>query len=172
MKVLTLLFGLTIIAQLQAQTPLIAYKSHSGVANSYFIDPNANFGQIQIFPENYEIHHYRSLDDSTIVRQTSNGRRIIATDTLKNGQREPLDLFQMEDQRKLRIEDSLRLKIDTVSIEEMNKIQSPQRNDLNPIISNPGSSNPPSFLLVLFCVSAVLMLLIRLVIRDNRTVSI
>ena len=156
-----------------SQTPLIAHKSHSGVAKTYFIDPNSNFGEIEIFPEKVR-HYYRSLNDSTVLRQTINRNGIEVKDTLKNGQREHIDSFRQEDLRKLKlVEDSIQKVNDSLMIEEYNKSQESEENTVSPVIGSPKQNNSnPSFLLVLFSVSAVLMILVRLVVRDRKTAVI
>ncbi len=168
MKALFIIFCFSATFLSNAQTALIAHKSHSGSEGTFFIDPNSNFGEMA-FPDDYRIEYYTILNDSVILRIVSNGYTALTVDTLRNDQRESLEAFQIEDQRKLRIEDSIRLITDTITVEGMNLIRYrlEQKNSA-PIISNPGAKNPPSFLLVLFCVSAVLMLLVRLVVRERK----
>ena len=157
------------VISLNAQTALIAHKSHSGNEGTFFIDPNSNFGEVA-FPEDYRIEYYTILNDTVILRIVSNGYTALTVDTLRNDQRESLETFQIEDQRKLRIQDSIRLIHDTITVEGMNLIRYRlEQKNSTPIISNPGIRNPPSFLLVLFCVSAVLLVLIRLVVRERKT---
>jgi len=170
MKVLILFVSLSVFTQFQAQTPLIAHKSHSGNLSTYFVDPNSNFGEIQMFPENYKTRFYTSLNDSLVLRQTSNGYTVIQIDTLKNEQRELLISFQQEDLRRLQLkEDSIQKVSDSLALEQYKMSQENNEKNLTPIISTPKKNNSnPSFLLVLFGVSAMLMLLMRMFMRDKK----
>ena|SRR6218665_2607038 len=173
MKTFILIFSLFIIVQLHAQTPLIAHKSHSGSAVSYFIDPNANFGEVQFFPENFRSHDYRSLNDSLILRETTNGYTVIQIDTLVNGQGETLESFIQEDLRKMQIiQDSIQKVQDSLMMEGYKKLKEYNENDLTPINSHPKNNNNPPFLLVLFGVSAILMILVRIVIRERKPLTV
>jgi len=172
MKVLFLVLSLSVFAQFQAQTPLIAHKSHSGNLNSYFVDPNSNFGWVESMNKPFvkELYLYSTINDSLVLRQLNAGDLIIALDTLVNGQRESLESFELEDQRLLQIKKQKRS--DSLINVEYKKYQNTKENNLVPIYSNPNKNDSnPSFLLILFSVSAIVMLLFRLMF-GRRTPSI
>jgi len=170
---LMLLFALLSFSKLNAQTPLIAHKSHSGTSVSYFIDPNSNFGIDETMMMNARYFEYIPINDSVVVRNVRNGYGALSSDTVKKKPEEPFNAFRFQDERKqYRILDSLQYIQDSLLQLEYIKLQNEQKNNLSPIISNPGKGNSPSFLLVLFSVSAVLMVLVRLVIRERKPVSV
>lgn len=153
-----------------AQTPLIAHKSHSGAAATFFIDPNTNFGKVVEFPEPVapEVYNsYEPLNDSTVVKRvTDKDNNIIAIDTLPNKQRHSIGMFQYEYERQLeiryrdsimRLEDSIRLREYQESQKEESVIIGTPKND----------SNPPSFLLIVLAVSSAGMIIIRLMGRST-----
>lgn len=67
------------IFQSNAQTAIIAHKSHSGTENSYFIDPNTNFG----IPSSITLKR-DTINDSTVVilKQNWSNREIFTRDTI------------------------------------------------------------------------------------------
>lgn len=67
------------VFQSNAQTAIIAHKSHSGTENGFFVDPNTNFG----IPSSITLKR-DTLNDSTVVileRDWSN-REILTRDTI------------------------------------------------------------------------------------------
>lgn len=73
------IFCLLAIFQSNAQTAIIAHKSHSGTENSYFIDPNTNFG----IPSSIVLKR-DTINDSTVVilEQDWSNREIFTRDTI------------------------------------------------------------------------------------------
>jgi hypothetical protein len=73
------IFCLLAIFQSNAQTAIIAHKSHSGTASSYFIDPNTNFG----IPSSIVLKR-DTINDSTVVilEQDWSNREIFTRDTI------------------------------------------------------------------------------------------
>lgn len=78
MKKLLLIVGCCISTSFFGQTPLIAHKSHSGSANTYEIDPSANFGMVAP-----EIRQIEIINDSTYVKKYGFGSTLFETDTVK-----------------------------------------------------------------------------------------
>jgi len=75
---LTLLLALVSISGF-SQTAIIAHKSHSGNASSFFTDPNTNFGEPG--PTLYQTIY---INDSTYVRYMQDwGETVIKVDTIR-----------------------------------------------------------------------------------------
>ncbi len=160
------------LTQIQAQTPAIAHKSHSGTAVNYFIDPNSNFGEIYMPPEIYKeaitenFVHWELLDDSTIVKQvTDSNQRVISVDYITNKDKLSIDYFKHQfDMQQQHLRDSIWY------IEYEKNMKEQKTNEQILIVSTkPGNPSSPSFLLIFFAVSAVGMIIMRLF-RDKTTV--
>lgn len=80
MKQISLLSVLILSSQIQAQTAIIAHKSHAGTENTFFIDPSTNFG----IPDDVYIRT-DSISDSIAVRisQDWSNRSIVNFDTIR-----------------------------------------------------------------------------------------
>lgn len=80
MKRISLLSLLIISSQTQAQTAIIAHKSHSGTESTFFIDPSTNFG----IPNDIYIRT-DSISDSIAVRisQDWSNRSFVNFDTIR-----------------------------------------------------------------------------------------
>ncbi|MGV3611591.1 MAG: hypothetical protein ACO1N0_11615 [Fluviicola sp.] len=119
MKCFTILAFVFLFSLTNAQTPLIAHKSHAGVSISYLIDPSSNFGVIRLSPkQDFETWEKNSLpqktevfiplNDSVILKRTTSGISIglpeIKTDTLSNKKRYSVFEFQHKYQDSVRKE--------------------------------------------------------------------
>lgn len=96
----TLLFA-GFISLVNAQTPLIAHKSHAGTSASYFIDPSSNFGRREDPPPYFEQpkilinQKFTSINDSTILLELVDPEeKVLRTDTLPNKKKYSTVLFQ------------------------------------------------------------------------------
>ena len=109
-----------------AQTPLIAHKSHSGNAASFFTDPSSNFGAIRIDIEKYQVEpvintteRFTPLNDSTIIREvTTYNQHVILVDTLPNKEKYSATLFQYKYQDSIRKEE---MRIQREKLEDENE---------------------------------------------------
>jgi hypothetical protein len=153
-----------------AQTPLIAHKSHTGTSNSYLIAANSNFGQIKVIPETLDQNTIQSkpvelfipLNDSTILKRTTSPRNATynnpsntKTDTLPNKNHYTVFEFRQK------YEDSInQLRL------EKNKFQyetqdSKPTESINPE-TTPVKKKKKSYLLFLFGITGGGMLLTKL----------
>ncbi len=156
---------------LNAQTALIAHKSHSGSGTTFFVDPNSNFGR-KVMPELEEIdveYKYSKINDSLVLREKSANKVLVSKDTLKKPTKMSYRQFKKFDQGKIAKH------IYSFNSNEANEellSLSDQTNEKGQSLLPVGKSTnkeTPSFLFVLFCVSAVLMLLIRIIFRDKKS---
>ncbi len=178
MKALTLVLYLFVIASFHAQTPLIAHKSHSGSEVSYFVDPNSNFGifiePTYSLPGTAKTMDWYWLNDSTMLRMIYENGEVVEQDTIINRDRVEQYKFELEDYASQyeihRKQDSIKKSADSIFLRQF-QISPINEENLVPIIGTPKQNdNNPSFLLVLFAVSAILMVLVRMVVRDRKTV--
>lgn len=97
MKKIVYLIIATTVFNAYSQTPLIAHKSHSGVAATYLIDPSSNFGQINYPPPPppAPIENFIPLNDSTVVLEvTDQNQQIIKKEVLPNKERYSMPIFE------------------------------------------------------------------------------
>ena len=177
MKLPILIAFLLLLNGLNAQTALIAHKSHSGSEVSYFVDPNSNFGifiePTYSLPGTAKTMDWYWLNDSTILRMIYENGEVIEQDTIRNKDRVEQYKFELEDYTSQyeihRKQDSIKKSADSIFLHQFQVSPINEKNYV-PIIGTPKQNNNPSFLLVLLAVSAILMVLVRMVVRDRKTV--
>lgn len=140
----------------QAQTAILAHKSHSGTAADFFIDPSTNFGE----PGPSLIQIVR-LNDSTYVNVYSEFSGFIYHDTMHYNSREGKALDSLYQSEKNYLElidfknspDSLKVKTPTL---RYNELQVEPQQEAAP------KKKKKSYLLFLFGITGGGMLLMRL----------
>lgn len=179
MKFFNILAFVITASATNAQTPLIAHKSHSGSSDSYFVFASSNFGdnphlrkkspqELYILSDN---ETFIPLNDSTIVLEVRNfERQVIKTDTLQNKQRHSPVLFQVlyEDSiRKKKLEENY--KLEQEQEEQIRKQQLESQEQLNTPV--PEKKKKKSYLLFLFGITGGGMLLIKLLGRSKPSIA-
>lgn len=181
MKFFNILAFVITASATNAQTPLIAHKSHSGSSDSYFVFASSNFGdnphlrkkspqELYILSDN---ETFIPLNDSTIVLEVRNfERQVIKTDTLQNKQRHSPVLFQVlyEDSiRKKKLEENYKLEQEQEQEEQIRKQQLESQEQLNTPV--PEKKKKKSYLLFLFGITGGGMLLIKLLGRSKPSIA-
>lgn len=170
MKII-LVFSVCFITSLsQAQTAIIAHKSHAGTALDFSIDPSTNFGDPPMeFPIQlpFVTNTFKSFNDSVMVLEILDQKgQIIHTDTLANKQRHSLVLFQALYQDSIEKENLRirRMELDREE-EQIKKQQLESQKQLNE--SAPAKKKKKSYLLFLFGITGGGMLLMKLFRRSK-----
>lgn len=158
----------------QAQTAIIAHKSHSGTAMDFFIDPSTNFGD----PGPQLIQIVR-LNDSTYIEVYSEFSGFIYHDTIRKHRkistyREDVDsIYQQEYYRHVEYinlkntADSGRVKTPSLQLQKMieNTGPSPQESDYKPVQEPNPKKKKRSYLLFLFGITGGGLLMLRMINR-------
>src|SRR6218665_2820149 len=158
-----------------AQTSLIAHKSHSGNKRDYLIDPNSNFGRDNTYDAHEMVfldpslneYRYKRINATLVYRFTENGAYGVAIDTIKKPKKISYRKFKkLQVEKDLQFQDSIRnlSRIDKNILHTRGEAK-PQK---GPIQRVSKSKSNPSFFFVLLSVSAVLMVLVRLVVRERK----
>ena len=111
-----------------SQTPLIAHKSHSGTAVTYFIDPSSNFGQVYI-PERAPepIENFIPLNDSTVVLEvTDQNQRVIKKEVLPNKGRYSMETFEAMYKDSIRKQELEKQRLEMEQEEKIRQQSSPE----------------------------------------------
>lgn len=152
-----------------AQTPLIAHKSHAGTSNSYAIASNSNFGAIKVDfdrePEQmkpYKTEKFKPLNDSVmIVEVTDFEQKLIQIDTVPNQQRySPVHFEYMYRDSILKKEKQYREKEYQLKMEQEEELKKQQNQPVQE--SAPIKKKKKSYLLFLFGITGGGMLLMKL----------
>jgi hypothetical protein len=172
--VITLAFAFSISAG-NAQTPLIAHKSHAGSSATYFIAPSSNFGELRIDldksfqqPKLYRAENFRPLNDSVIILETMDiDQKVISTDTFPNKEKYSPIIFQA------RYTDSIRKKEweenDKRETEQKEQLIKEQQESIEQINEPaPAKKKKKSYLLFLFGITGGGMLLMKLFGRSTK----
>lgn len=100
MRILCILFVCSITCLAQAQTAIIAHKSHSGAAADFFTDPSTNFGE----PGPQLIQIVR-LNDSTCIHVYSEWHSgFIYHDTVRDRTKYDLNIDSVKETQNNRVE--------------------------------------------------------------------
>ncbi|MDF3025898.1 MAG: hypothetical protein K0S23_205 [Fluviicola sp.] len=169
MKTILVSIVCLLASAVQAQTAIIAHKSHSGSAADFFMDPNTNFGE----PGPQLIQVVR-INDSTYVNVFSEFSGFIYHDTVRGRINSNLDIDSIKRSRYDHIEyinfkgspDSLRPKTPGLQLQEIETIK-PIESE-TPVNQNPPGKKKKSYLLFLFGITGGGMLLMRLFSRILR----
>ncbi|WP_341904483.1 hypothetical protein [Fluviicola taffensis] len=152
-----------------AQTPLIAHKSHAGTSNSYLIASSSNFGAIEMKfdpqsqpPQLYKSEKFKPLNDSVmIVEVTDFEQKVIQIDTIPNQHRYSLVQFQYKYQDSIqKSEQQYREKEYQLKMEQEEELKKQQNQPVQE--SAPIKKKKKSYLLFLFGITGGGMLLMKL----------
>lgn len=160
------------VLSVSAQTPLIAHKSHSGTAISFFIEPSTNFGAIKIDlqPEPLINQTFKPVNDSVIIREVLDYEgQIIQMDTLTNKNRYSPALFKWKYEDSIKREERQKIQEEQLKYDEEQKKQLELQQQQ---INNPSTSKKKekkSYLFFLFGITGGGMLLMRLFGRSKNT---
>lgn len=158
-----------------AQTPLIAHKSHAGSSTSYLIVSSSNFGLRRTdFDKQFEqskpvrSEHFKLLNDSVIILETTDlNQNIIKTDTLKNQNRYAPIIFELKYKdsiQKKEIEENYKREMEYE--EELKQQQLESQKQLNQE-TTPAKKKKKSYILFLFGITGGGMLLMKLLGRSK-----
>ena len=175
--ILTLLFTYFFLIG-NAQTPLIAHKSHTGSSNSYTITSNSNFGAIRIDFDQpgqqlkpYQSEDFKPLNDSVMILKISDmNQNVIKIDTLPNKEKISSMVFEFrykDSIRKKEIEENYKQELEYE--EELKQQQLESQKQLNQETA-PVKKKKKSYLLFLFGITGGGMLLMRLF-RKSETIK-
>lgn len=159
-----LVFSICFITSLsQAQTAIIAHKSHSGSAVDFFMDPNTNFGE----PGPQLIQVVR-INDSTYVHVMSEFSGFIYHDTIRYNSSKAKLLDSLYEHKKNYVE-----LINFKNSPDSLKVKPPTQDQYNEMKIKPQQEATPkkkkkSYLLFLFGITGGGMLLMRLFSRILR----
>lgn len=159
MKTLLIVFVLFACLHTSAQTAIIAHKSHSGAATSFFTDPNSNFGE----PGPQLIQIVR-LNDSTYIEVYHSFSGMTYHDTIRKNRKfstyhEDVDsIYQQEYFKHIEyinlknVADTGRVKAPSLQLKQMikNTETSPQESDYKPVQEPNPKKKKKSYLLFLF----------------------
>lgn len=180
MKLINTLLFAGFISLVNAQTPLIAHKSHAGSSVSYFIDPSSNFGRREEFNPHFEQpkilinQKFTSLNDSIILLELVNPEeKVLRTDTLPNKKKYSTVLFQYYYEDSIRKADEMKLYEEEMKHEqelinqkeEQKKLLELQQQQLNE--PTPKKKEKKSYLLFLFGITGGGMLLLKVFSRSK-----
>lgn len=170
MKQLSLFLTLTLSSFLQAQTAIIAHKSHSGTASTFVIDPSGNFGEppprlkqvvrlndtasLEIYGDFGGFHYY-----DTVYRNPQYSNYNLNIDSINKAHYH----FKVEYLNFKNSPDSLKQQLPgyTPPIEVGNGKIIPQDTPIEQIQENPPKKKKKSYLLFLFGITGGGMLLFR-----------
>ncbi len=159
----------------QAQTAIIAHKSHSGTAINFFTDPNTNFGE----PGPQLIQIVR-LNDSTYIEVYHSFSGMTYHDTIRKHRkistyREDVDsIYQQEYYNHVEYinlkntADTGRVKAPSLQLQQMmikNTESGPQESDYKPVQEPNPKKKKKSYLLFLFGITGGGLLMLRLLNR-------
>lgn len=158
----------------QAQTAIIAHKSHSGTAMDFFIDPNSNFGD----PGPRLIQIVR-LNDSTYIEVYNSFSGMIYHDTIRKNRKistyhEDVDsIYQQEYYKHIEYinlkntADTGRVKAPSLQLNQIikNTEFSPQESDSKPVQEPNPKKKKNSYLLFLFGITGGGLLMLRIINR-------
>lgn len=163
-----------------AQTPLIAHKSHSGLSVDFFIDPSSNFGNPPL--DRYPIvksiiqEKFKPLNDSVmIVERTDFDQNVLKIDTLPNKKRySPIqfkiiytDSVTRQERQKLH-EEELKREQEIIQQEKEQQHFELQQEHLN---ETPKKKEKKSYLLFLFGITGGGMLMMKLFDRSKPSIA-
>lgn len=172
MKHALLLLTLTLSSLLQAQTAIIAHKSHSGTASTFFIDPSGNFGNppprlkqvvrindttsIEIY-DDFGYYYY-----DTVYRNPQYSNYNLNLDSMNK----KTNYFKVEYINFKHSPDSLKQKLPGRKLQSVeNQESSPEDIQIKPTNENPPKKKKKSYLLFLFGITGCGMLLFRILNR-------
>jgi hypothetical protein len=170
MKTLLILVASCIGLSTQAQTAIIAHKSHSGSSIDFFIDPSSNFGDPPL--DRYPIvkpiiqEIFKPLNDSVMVIETVNlNQQLIKIDTLSNQQRYSPILFETKYKDSIQKKQIQEYNQKLEQAREEERARNQQMESQQQITPEPDSSKKKkkkSYLLFLFGITGGGMLLMKL----------
>lgn len=158
----------------QAQTAIVAHKSHSGSAADFFHDPNTNFGE----PGPQLIQIVR-LNDSTYIEVYNSFSGMTYHDTIRKNRKistyhEDIDsIYQQEYFKHIEYinlknaADTGRVKAPSLQLQQMikNTELSPQESDYKPVQEPNPKKKKRSYLLFLFGITGGGLLMFRILNR-------
>lgn len=183
-QIITTFFaGFALLAN--AQTPLIAHKSHAGTSASFFIDPSSNFGRREDIdiqfeqPKIFINQKFTSLNDSTILLELLNPeQKVLLTDTLPNRKKYSTALFEYYYRDSVQKVERMRIYEEEMNQQQeqrLHKEQQKKQLELQQQQLNepaPKKKEKKSYLLFLFGITGGGMLLMRLLQQSKSQRSI
>lgn len=177
MKLIIILAFASSISFGNAQTPLIAHKSHAGSSASYLIASSSNFGAIridfdkQLEPSKpYRVENFKPLNDSVMIMEIiGQDQNIIEIDTLSNKKRLSTNIFHylyLDSIRKKEVEENYKREIEQEEQLKKQQLESQQQINQETV---PAKKKKKSYLLFLFGITGGGMLLMRLFTRSKTT---